>query len=126
MIVKLQTPPEDPLRRLLLGQKRKMLTNVPPCAKICQKNQAEVAVFISTVPDRQIAGPRKGKPPKDAVSCHGLHPGSAQNMRRTVIQQDGVLTGGIADSMPCVAPTQGFFNVRYYYEKDTLSDQRKG
>ena len=48
-------------------------------------NTAEVAAFISNPPVPAIAGGRKGKLPKDLPCAEGALPGTAQNMRRTVI-----------------------------------------
>ena len=54
---------------------------------------AEVAVFISTVSVSAIAGSGKGTPPKGLSAAGRRIPGSAQNMRRTVIRlMDVVLT----------------------------------
>ena len=48
-----------------------------------RKTMAEVAGFISTGSDQAIAGPGKGKPPKEPPACQAAVPGLTQNMRGT-------------------------------------------
>jgi len=55
---------------------------------------AEVAFFISIPADSANAARGKGKTPKVLLFAKKAVPGTAQNMRRTVICLDGVLTRG--------------------------------
>ena len=70
---------------------------------------AEVAFFISIPGDSANAAGGKGKTPKGLPVAKRAGSGTAQNMRRTVIRKDGVLTTGIMRVLPCVRFDMGHF-----------------
>ncbi len=81
---------------------------------------AEVAGSISSAGCWQLSCV-KGETAEGAHGAKTSLSGPAQNMRRTVIRMDGVLTWGVSMKYALCRLTWGIFNVeRDNYEEDTI------